>query len=557
MKIPFNSERRRRILTPLILKTMKLTTLLLLFSMLNVTANSFSQNSKLSLSLKDVTIQEVLDVLEKSTDLKFLYRNESISDRKTSIKTRNASVEEILKEMLDGTGISYKLLSNNLIVIAEEELLKKQEIKITGKVTDAEGNSLPGVNVVLKGTSEGTTTDADGNFSIYVPSQNAILVFSSVGYVSEEVTVGNQTVINLTMVPDIKALDEVVVVGYGSQKRKDLTSAIAIVDPNEMTKSPVANVTSALQGISAGIEVQGNQGRPGEMPTVRIRGVSSTNTTNPLYVVDGIPMDNAYVNTTDIESMQVLKDAASCAIYGARGANGVIIITTKGGKIGTPKVRYSGYYGFEKAWKQLDLLNIQQWADLVVESNTAGGTTPPPLALDIVNNRSTGNYEYYDGTNTDWQKEIFQTGTIYENNLDISGGTENGNYFFSVNQFKQDGIVICTPYERYSVRMNSTWNNKKFKFGENISFIYSKNRAEGTNTGRTVFEEMIKITPNIPVTNPNVLGGYSGYNASLVGHDACNPVGTLRRQFNMHYNKRFIEKKHKISKLGFLINNLV
>jgi TonB-linked SusC/RagA family outer membrane protein len=541
MKIPFNSERRRGILlTPLILKTMKLTTILLLFSLLNVTANSFSQNSRLSLSLKDVSIQEVLDVLEKSTDLKFLYRNESISDRKTSIKTRNASVEDILNEVFEGTGISYKLLSNNLVVIAEEELLEKQEIKITGKVSDVEGTPLPGVNVVVKGTTVGTTTDADGNFSINVPSQTAILVFSSVGYVTEEVSVGNQSVINISLVPDIKALEEVVVIGYGSQKKKDLSSAISVVDAQALQKLPVANVANALQGLSAGIEVQGNQGRPGEMPTIRIRGVASTNNTDPLFVVDGIPMDNAYINSSDIESIQVLKDAASCAIYGSRGANGVIIITTKNGKAGTLKVNYSGYYGFEKAWKQLDLLNIQQWADLVVESNTAGGTTPPPLALDIVNNRNTGNYEYYDGTNTDWQKEIFQTGAIYENNIDISGGTDKGNYYFSASQFKQEGIIIYTPYKRYSVRMNSNWQTNKFKFGENISYIYTQNRAEGTNGGRTSIEELIKITPNIPVKNPNVLGGYSGYDASLVGHDASNPVGSLARQKNMNYYKRFI-----------------
>ncbi len=416
-----------------------------------------------------------------------------------------------------------------------------QPIKVSGVVTDATTNEpLTGVTVLIEGTTTGTTTDINGKYTLEVPGTDAVLVFSSVGYLTEKVNCSGQTTIDVHLVLDIQKLEEVVVVGYGSQKKKDLTSAIAIVDPDEMKKSPVANVTSALQGISAGIEVQGNQGRPGELPTVRIRGVSSTNTTNPLYVVDGIPMDNAYVNTSDVASVQVLKDAASCAIYGARGANGVIIITTKGGKVGAPKVSYNGYYGFEKAWKQLELLNIQQWADLVVENNTAGGTTPPPLALDIVNNRSTGNYEYYDGTNTDWQDEVFQTGAIYENNLNVSGGTENGNYFFSVNQFKQDGIIICTPYERYSVRMNSSWNNKKFKFGENISFIYSKNRAEGTNGGRTVIEELVKITPNIPVKNPNVLGGYSGYNASLVGHDASNPVGSLQRQFNMNYNKRFI-----------------
>jgi len=335
-------------------------------------------------------------------------------------------------------------------------------------------------------------------------------------------------------------LEEVVVVGYGTQRRKDVTSAIAVVNAASLKSSPVANVTNALQGISPGIEVQSNQGRPGEMPNVRIRGVSSTNNTEPLYVIDGVPMDAANVISSDVESMQVLKDAASCAIYGSRGANGVIIITTKSGKSGAPKVSYSGYYGYEKAWKQLKLLDIHQWAQLVTENNAAGGTTPPSLATDIVNHDNTGApYTIYDGTVTDWQKEVFQTGAIREQNVDVSGGSDFGNYFFSVNDFKQDGIIIDTKYKRYSARMNSNWHTKKFKFGENISFRYFQNEDEDANGGRATIEEMIKITPNIPVLNPNVLGGYSGYNSTQVGHDASNPVGSLMRRTAINYNKLF------------------
>jgi TonB-linked SusC/RagA family outer membrane protein len=414
-----------------------------------------------------------------------------------------------------------------------------QQISITGTVKDQDGTAMPGVNIVVEGTTQGGMSDANGNFTISVPNANAVLVFSFVGYQDMKVQVAGKTKIDVIMVSSTLNLEEVVVVGYGTQKKKDITSAIAVVDVKQMAKSPVANLTTALQGVTPGVEVQGNQGTPGSMPTVRIRGVGSVNSTDPLYVVDGVPADIATINPSDVESMQVLKDAASCAIYGSRGANGVIIITTKSGKSGAPKVSYRGYYGFEKAWKTIDVLNVKQWADLVYEANTAGGTTAPPLALEIRNNPN-GPWADWDGKSTDWLGALFQKGAIYENSFDISGGTNNGNYFFSAGQYKQDGIIITTPYKRYTVRMNSNWQAKKFRFGENITFNYSKNRVEGSNGGRDPLEESIKITQNITIYNPNVLGGYSGYDASLVGHDASNPIGSLVRNSNFNFNKRFV-----------------
>lgn len=423
------------------------------------------------------------------------------------------------------------IFQSSIYYLKADNLL--QQIRITGVVKDTGGQPMPGVNVKVEGTTVGTLTDINGRYAIEVPRTDMVLIFSFVGYAELREPLNGRTVVDVTMEETMEALEEIVVVGYGTQRKKDVTSAIAVVDAQAITKAPVANVTNALVGLAPGIEVQSNQGQPGTLPTVRIRGVGSVNTTDPLYVVDGIPMDNAYVNIQDVESMQVLKDAASCAIYGARGANGVVIITTKGGKKGAPKVGYNGYYGWETPWKTLDLLNIEQWAAMVVENNTAGGTTPPPLATDIVAHG-------YTGKETDWQKEIFQTGAITEHNLDISGGTDAGNYYFSVNNFVQDGIIIDTKYKRYSVRMNSNWQSNKFKFGENISFIYNQNESEDSNGGRSTIEETIKITTNIPVHNPDVLGGFSGYNATLVGHDASNPVGSLIRSTNMNYNKRLI-----------------
>ncbi|HPR74192.1 MAG TPA: TonB-dependent receptor [Bacteroidales bacterium] len=444
------------------------------------------------------------------------------------------------------TGIKKLLLTTRLVLImilistlqinaagpADSDLL--QQRTVTGRIIDENGSAMPGVNIQVEGTTIGTISDANGRYTLNVPNADAVLIFTFIGYNELTVPTGGRTTVDVSLEPSFEALEEVVVVGYGTQKKRDLTSAIAVVDAEAMSKVPVANVTTALLGISPGIEVSANQGRPGEMANVRIRGVGSTNTTEPLYVVDGVPMDNAYVISSDVESIQVLKDAASCAIYGSRGANGVIIITTKSGKAGAPRVRYNGYYGLETAWKQLDLMTIEEWADLVVENNTAGGTTPPPLAQQIVDAGS------YNGPVTDWQDEVFQTGGITEHTFDISGGTESGDYFFSANQYAQDGIIIDTKYKRYSVRMNSNWHTNKFKFGENMSYYYTENEAEDYNGGRSTIEEMIKITPNIPVRNPEAYGGFSGYNASEVGHDASNPVGSLLRATNMNFNKRFM-----------------
>jgi len=408
-----------------------------------------------------------------------------------------------------------------------------QQMTVSGTIIDEDGNPMPGVNIQVEGTTFGSISDVNGKYTISVPNANAVLVFSFVGYLDTRVTVGGKSVVDVSMEPSTESLDEVVVIGYGTQKKKDVTSAISVVDVQSVTKAPVSSVTNALVGVIPGVEVQSNQGQPGTMASVRIRGVGSVNTTDPLWVVDGIPSDASAVNMQDVESIQILKDAASCAIYGSRGANGVIIVTTKGGKKGAPKVSYNGYYGWESPWKTIDLLNIEQWADMVVENNTAGGTTPPDLATDIVANG-------YSGTETDWQAELFQTGGVTENNLSISGGTDAGNYYFSVGQFAQDGIIIDTKYKRNSVRMNSDWQNNKFKFGESLSFVYTNNEAVDNNGGRAPIEETIKITTNIPVRNPLVLGGFSGYDTKLVGHDASNAIGSLLRATNMNYNKRFM-----------------
>ncbi len=425
-----------------------------------------------------------------------------------------------------------------LLLLFTVSSFAQQSLTVSGHVRDDAGNGLLGATITVEGSTVGVSAGQNGAYSISVPS-NGTLRFSFVGYSEQLVPVNGRNTINVTLTEDALAIEDVVVVGYGTQRKKDLTSAITVIDNDAMQRAPVGDINSALQGLAAGVEVQGNDGSPGSLPTVRIRGVSSTNDTNPLYVVDGIPMDGGaqFINPADVESMQVLKDAASAAIYGSRGANGVIIITTKQGKTGAPKVRYSGYYGFSEAWKKLDMLNPQQWGQLLTDSYANAlvegeePKTPPPAAQNFAGG--------YNGPINDWQDAMFQRGAMYEQNVDISGGTDNGNYYFSVNQYGQDGIMINTPFKRYSVRMNSNWRAGNFRFGENIAFFYTQRRREANEAARSNLENVLKLPQSIPVYNENAPSGYSGYEAGDYGMDAVNPVAVANLINNRTYNKVF------------------
>jgi len=437
---------------------------------------------------------------------------------------------------IEVNAVEYNSKSDNLL----------QQQTVTGTVKDKDGQTMAGVNILVEGTTKGIITDANGNYSISVPNANSVLVFSFVGYEDMKVPVAGKSKIEVSLVATTLTLEEIVVIGYGTQKKKDVASAITVVDAKQIAKQPVQNVATALQGLAPGIQVTAT--RSGD-PDIVIRGLGTTQGTNtPLYVVDGIPLGGSYVNPSDIESLQVLKDAASAAIYGSRGANGVILITTKSGKSsknGQPKVSVSSYYGFEQPWKKLDLTNTAEWASVVYASNGGlGSGTLPPLAKWIVEQ----NGGKYTGPETNWQDKVFQTGVLNQNDINISGGTDAGNYYFSVEQYKQEGIIIQTPNERFSVRLNSDWKSKKFSFGENISFTSSKRRNEVVPDGRSLIQQAINMTPNIPVFDVrNQPGGYAGagwtndeYSPSPSGHDAANPVAYATRVKNMNYVRRFM-----------------
>ncbi|WP_075590718.1 SusC/RagA family TonB-linked outer membrane protein [Labilibacter marinus] len=381
-----------------------------------------------------------------------------------------------------------------------------QNMQVSGKVVDSTGEAIPGVNVSIQGTTTGTITNFDGIYTLEVPS-DAKLQFSFIGFQQQIVEINGQMVIDVTLVEDLKNLDEVVVVGYGSQSRSAVTGAIATVDSEKITAVPVTNAESALQGRAAGITVA-NSGVPGSSPSVLIRGLGSVGNNSPLYVIDGVIVGNlSGISPNDIESVSVLKDASTTAVYGAQGSNGVVVVTTKKGKSGKGQLNFNAYTGFQTVSKRYDVLGTVDYLKYAAEL----GTFP---------NRPLSTYK----TNTDWQDEIFRVGMIQDYNLSYSGGNENSSHLFSAEYLEQEGTLINTGFERYSFRANSSAKFGRLKVGESMSVSFGKQNPELNSGGRTVVEHAIKSAPYLSVYNPNNLGGFQGPSSSADGQDAENPV---------------------------------
>ena len=405
-----------------------------------------------------------------------------------------------------------------------------QQRTVSGTVSSEEEGALPGVNVLVKGTTQGTVTDIEGNYRINVPDENTVLVFSAVGYANEEVTIGNQSTIDMLMLPDIKSLSEVVVVGYGTQERRDLTGAVSSVDASDFENMAITSVEQGLQGRVAGVNVVQQSGQPGAGMQVQIRGIGSIGNSEPLYVVDGVPVinDNGAtgeakfnalnsINPSDIASIEILKDASAAAIYGARAANGVVLITTKRGESGEAKVSIDAYTGFQEPWRLLELTDINGYKQ-ISDALTDNAGLPRVVALqrpeELVNE-------------TDWQDEMFRTAPINNVNLSVSGGNENARFSVSSNYMKQEGILRQTDFERLSLRVNTDFKAGRFKFGESLAF----SRTVGNDFTASFFS-IIHYPVNRPVFDPDNIGGATGPNPSLYSgnriideQDANNPVG--------------------------------
>lgn len=387
-----------------------------------------------------------------------------------------------------------------LSMVISTGFLFAQEKTITGKVTAEGEGPLPGVNVTVQGTTTGAITDVNGEYKLTVPGPASVLVYSSIGYVNKAVTVGTQTVIDVTLQTEVLGLQEVVVTGYTSQKRRDLTGSVATVQPAELTAVPTGNVSNALQGRTAGVTVVGD-GRPGETSKVRIRGFSSFSNNDPLYVVDGVPtQDISSLNPNDIESLSVLKDAGAASIYGSRASNGVIIVTTKKGGKGT-KVNYSMYYGTQDPGNgPTNLLDTKGYADLqwLVYKNDGTVETHPIYGPSSNPTPTLPSW----AANTNWYKAMTRTAMTQNHDLSFSGGTDKAKFFAAIGVLLQDGIVIYTDAEKYTARFNSEWTflNDHVKVGENLTMAYRTGHGVGNlDEGSPIQMGSYRSQPIVPV----------------------------------------------------------
>ncbi|WP_245891572.1 SusC/RagA family TonB-linked outer membrane protein [Flavobacterium faecale] len=404
-----------------------------------------------------------------------------------------------------------------LAMICTQSVLSQNKT-IQGVVKDQTGFPLPGASVNVEGSKNSASTDIDGKYSLNNVKPNNKIVFSFIGTVSKTVSVGSQTTINVTLQESSETLSEVVVVAYGAQKRTTVTGAVATVTSKDIAAIPVTNAESALQGRAPGVTVV-SSGSPGSSPTVLIRGLGTLNNSAPLYVIDGVITGNlSGLNANDIESMSVLKDAATAALYGSQGFNGVVVVTTKKGKRGPGQMNFSTYTGFQKITKRYDLLNTAQYLKF---ANDLGVTiTRPASFLD---------------NSTNWQDEIFQTGLIKDYSLNFSNGTETSSSRYSAEYLNQEGAVIGTGFERYSFRANNSQTLGKLTLGSNVGISFSKQDQQRTSGGRTLIEHAIKSAPYLPVYNADNLGGYQGPTTSVDGQDAENPVRV--QNLGYQYNK--------------------
>ncbi|HOZ83958.1 MAG TPA: TonB-dependent receptor [Niabella sp.] len=486
---------------PKFLIIMKLMLAFLLFFTLNLSANSFGQE-RVNLQAKKMQISEVLNTIEHQTSYRFLYSNE-LADlkNKISINAKNASIDEVLSQMFFETSLTYTNMPDKLIVIKSDPMNKK-DVRVTGSVMDEKGSPLGGVSVQVKGTNAGTVTDAQGKFSINVPNTNAILEISSVGFESQDFPINGQTEINIVLKSSQTTMDQVVVIGYGTSKKGDLTSSIATVRPEELQKTPSGALLNAVQGNVTGVQIS-SFGGPGDTPEINIRGIKSLYGGSILYVVDGIFVDNIdFLTPSDIQDFQILKDASSAAIYGYKASNGVIVITTKGGKFNRDAtVSYSGYYGWQKATNVIKMANAEQFVTFANESGSNAEIASVQSAIARFG-RSRVDPSLPD-VNTDWYKEALRIAPIMSHNVSVDGGSQKISYSVGASYFTQDGILnMKNDYTRYNLRAKLEAKAKSW-LTLGSGFVYSKSEQYDDSSP---WQEIYYAVPILPVLDQNYAG---------------------------------------------------
>jgi len=479
--------------------------------------------------MNNVKLDKILNEIENQTDYLFIYNNQVDINKITSVKVKNEAVAQVLDRILSGTGINYELEGTHIILTTEaiKDLHAQQQAKtVTGTVTDVSGEPIIGANIRIKGTTTGTITDIDGNFSIEAEPQSVIEV-SYIGYLTQETVINNQKSIRFLLKEDTKTLDEVVVIGYGVQKKADLTGSVANINTEKLNTQSNANIGQALQGKIAGVDIVSQGSAPGSGTRIMVRGIGTLNNASPLYIVDGMYMNSIdHINPNDIASIDVLKDASSAAIYGSRAANGVIIVTTKEGSNteGKPIIDLSVNLGISTASKFLDMLDAKGWAEVTTIARQAIGKPALDMATDLANK-----------PDNDWQDIMFRPALMQNYNLSVKGGGKYSTYYTGLGYFNQDGIVKGTNYQRYNIQSKNDYKRGIFSAGTNLIISFSHDKPLHQELRGGMIGTILQSVPTLEKYDDTREGGYGGTYGDVV--NIPHPLAIIDDNIMDRYNE--------------------
>ena len=513
-----------------IFRIMRISTFLLMVCVFcSYAGNAHSQNAKVSIRMNNVKLDKILNEIENQTDYLFIYNNQVDINKITSVKVKNEAVAQVLDRILSGTGINYELEGTHIILTTEaiKDLhAQQQATTVTGTVTDVSGEPIIGANIRIKGTTTGTITDIDGNFSIEAEPQSVIEV-SYIGYLTQETVINNQKSIRFLLKEDTKTLDEVVVIGYGVQKKADLTGSVANINTEKLNTQSNANIGQALQGKIAGVDIVSQGGAPGSGTRIMVRGIGTLNNASPLYIVDGMYMNSIdHINPNDIASIDVLKDASSAAIYGSRAANGVIIVTTKEGSNteGKPIIDLSVNLGISTASKFLDMLDAKGWAEVTTIARQAIGKPALDMATDLANK-----------PDNDWQDIMFRPALMQNYNLSVKGGGKYSTYYTGLGYFNQDGIVKGTNYQRYNIQSKNDYKRGIFSAGTNLIISFSHDKPLHQELRGGMIGTILQSVPTLEKYDDTREGGYGGTYGDVV--NIPHPLAIIDDNIMDRYNE--------------------
>ena len=511
-------------------KSLFVSRLLFITALSSISLFSYAQHQQVRLTGSNVTLKTAFKQIEQQTKLFVDYNTQEVNDSRVLTKLpKNSNVKEVMEQLLEGSGCSITF-SNGHIIINKQARTVSSTKNISGVVKDETGEPVIGANVVVKGTTNGTVTDMNGRYSLEVP-EGGVLQISYIGYNTQEVKVGSGDVVNVSLREDSEALDEVVVIGYGTVKKSDLTGAVGSVQMKDVSQVGITSADRALQGQIAGVQVNARTGQPGESMMIRVRGSNSLAGGNePLYVIDGMPVEkmNSDINPEDILSMEVLKDASSTAIYGSRGANGVVMITTKRGRTGDTVLEYNGYVGVSSLRKKLDLLGKDDYIAMVneVSQNDGNGIAITPEQAAML-------------PNNDWQDLAYQTALTHSHQVSVSGGTDKTKLYSSLNYMNQEGIIKGSDYNRFALRINGDQKlARNLSLNASIAYSYGTQNTANSNAdgwGAIAYTAMV-MAPIQEIRDAD--GKYTNFSGTPWG--GTNPVGMAELYKNKTVNSRLL-----------------